>query len=137
MTSMLPSDPPPYNLTNELAKERTSAAADRTLMAWIRTSLSLIGFGFGIPTLVKAIDSTRLGDRLGPQPWANGIGLLFIAVGIFAMAAALNDHRQILMRIRSDRYVYSSSKTAERVGLALLAVGLLSFLGVLLKALGV
>lgn len=31
------------------------AAADRTLMAWIRTSLSLIGFGFGIPTIVKAI----------------------------------------------------------------------------------
>lgn len=136
MTPPDPREPPPYNLANELAKERTRAAADRTLMAWIRTSLSLIGFGFGIPTIVKTIEATRLGDRLNPHPWANGIGLLFITIGIFAMAAALKDHRQILTRIQSDRYVYSSSKTAERVGIALLVVGVLSFLGILLKALG-
>ena len=36
-------DPPDtYNMANELAKERNRAAAERTLMAWIRTSLSLI-----------------------------------------------------------------------------------------------
>ena len=36
------------NTATELTKERNRLAADRTLMAWIRTSLSLIGFGFGI-----------------------------------------------------------------------------------------
>jgi uncharacterized membrane protein YidH (DUF202 family) len=36
------------DISSELARERTRQAADRTLMAWIRTSLSLIGFGFGI-----------------------------------------------------------------------------------------
>ena len=36
------------DVATELARERTRQAADRTLMAWIRTSLSLIGFGFGI-----------------------------------------------------------------------------------------
>ncbi|WP_448574263.1 YidH family protein [Trichothermofontia sp.] len=131
-----PPDPNPYNLANELAKERTRAAADRTLMAWIRTALSLIGFGFGIPTIVKTIEATRLGDRISFHPWANGIGLLFISIGIFAMAAALKEHRQIVARIQSDRYVYSSSNTAEYVGIALLAVGVLSFLGIFLKALG-
>ncbi|WP_416244525.1 YidH family protein [Crocosphaera sp. XPORK-15E] len=44
----------------ELAKYRSRAAADRTLMAWIRTSLSLIGFGFGIPTIVRTIENTHL-----------------------------------------------------------------------------
>ncbi|WP_448562014.1 hypothetical protein [Trichothermofontia sp.] len=52
------------------------------------------------------------------------------------MAAALKDHRQIVARIQSDRHVYSSSNTAEYVGIALLAVGVLSFLGIFLKALG-
>ena len=37
-----------YNLNNELAKMRTRDAADRTLMAWTRTAISLIGFGFAI-----------------------------------------------------------------------------------------
>src|SRR5215468_8489059 len=36
------------NTATELTKERNRLAADRTLMAWIRTSLSLIAFGFGI-----------------------------------------------------------------------------------------
>jgi putative membrane protein len=42
--------PPPlhYNLANELAKERTLAAAERTLMAWIQTNVALNSFGFGI-----------------------------------------------------------------------------------------
>jgi putative membrane protein len=35
------------NTATELTKERNRLAADRTLMAWIRTSLSLIGFGIG------------------------------------------------------------------------------------------
>ena len=39
---------PSTNTSTELARERSREAADRTIMAWIRTSLSLISFGFGI-----------------------------------------------------------------------------------------
>lgn len=46
---------PPYNLNNELAKERNRTPAERTLMAWIRTCLSLISFGFGIDRILVAI----------------------------------------------------------------------------------
>ena len=31
--------------STELARERSREAADRTLMAWIRTALALVGFG--------------------------------------------------------------------------------------------
>lgn len=47
--------PPFPNPGTELAKERNRAAEERTLMAWIRTSLALIGFGFGIDRIVAAI----------------------------------------------------------------------------------
>lgn len=135
---MQPPDPPeklPHNLNNELAKERTRAAADRTLMAWIRTSLSLIGFGFGIPTIVRTIENTRIGKGINSHHFSNGIGLAFISVGIYAMSMALKDHKRILRQIQSDHYTYNGSASAERVGVALLLIGLISFLAVLLKAL--
>lgn len=125
----------PYNLNNELAKERTRAAADRTLMAWIRTSLSLIGFGFGIPTIVKTIEATRIGKNINPHHFTNLVGLSFISIGIFAMVAALKEHRRMVNRIERDHYTYEKSNTAETVGIALILVGLASFLGVLIRAL--
>ena len=124
----------PYNLTNELARERTRAAEDRTLMAWIRTSLSLIGFGFGIPTIVRAIENTRVGAYIDPIHFSTTVGLAFISVGMFGMAAALREHRQMMKRLESNRYTYESSKTAEIVGIALILIGLLSFIGVLIRA---
>jgi putative membrane protein len=124
-----------YNLNNELAKERTRAAADRTLMAWIRTALSLIGFGFGIPTIVRTIESTRVAEHIDPHRFSTIVGLSFIGVGIFGMAAALKEHRDMMKRLLRDRYTYESSNTAEIVGVALLLIGAISFLGVAIKAL--
>jgi putative membrane protein len=119
----------------ELAKYRSRAAADRTLMAWIRTSLSLISFGFGIPTIVKAIEETQVGQKINPVSFSVIIGLSFIGIGMFSLGLALKEHRQILKLIQSDRYIYDSSKTTETIAIALFGIGIISFLGVILKAL--
>jgi putative membrane protein len=126
-----------YNLNNELAKERTRAAADRTLMAWIRTSLSLIGFGFGIPTIIRTIEATRISKAINSHHFSNIVGLSFIGIGTFAMVAALKDHRRIVRRIERAHYTYESSSTAEFVGVALTLVGLVSFIGVLIRSLNI
>jgi putative membrane protein len=41
----------PVHQRTDLAMERNYLAADRTLMAWMRTSLSMISFGFTIGKL--------------------------------------------------------------------------------------
>ena len=58
--------PVAVNLANELAKERNRAAAERTLMAWIRTALSLIGFGFGIGKFAAYMDEAGLNRPVDP-----------------------------------------------------------------------
>ena len=118
----------------ELAKYRSRAAADRTLMAWIRTCLSLIGFGFGIPTIVRAIENTRISHHLNPVRFSVIVGLSFIVTGMLGMVLGLREHRRLLKQIQNNRYTYETSHSAEIIGVALLVIGLVSFIGVIIRA---
>jgi len=129
----------PYNLNNELAKDRTRAAADRTLMAWMRTSLSLISFGFGIPTIVRAIEQTQIKHDINPERLSGIVGLAFIAVGVFGLATALNAHHRALQAIALDHYTYDrkASNATRMAAISLLSIGLVSFIGIIIKALNI
>ena len=138
----LDSEPSQSLSTNELASDRTElakyrsrAAADRTLMAWIRTSLSLIGFGFGIPTIVRTIENTQVGHQIDHVRFSGIVGLAFIGTGMLGMALGLKEHRRLLQQIQRDRYTYEESHSAEIIGVALLVIGFISFIGVIIKSL--
>lgn len=123
----------PYSMTNELAKERNRAAAERTLMAWIRTSLSLISFGFGIDRIVSAIHK-GLEHNIDPLRLSRILGLSFILLGTFALLAAALNHRQDLKMIDRGRFTYTHRISLSFVvAIALIAVGLFAFLGILVK----
>ena len=124
--------PEPYNMTNELAKERNRAAAERTLMAWIRTSLSLISFGFGIDRIVAAIHGA-FETKVDPFHLTGILGLSFI-IGTLALLAAALNHRQDLKQIERGRFTYQSRLSLSFVvAIALMGVGVFAFLGILIK----
>ena len=133
---------PPINLSTkdlaadrtELAKYRSRAAADRTLMACILTCLSLIGFGFGIPTIFRAIENTHISHHLNPVRFSVIVGLSFIVTGMLGMVLGLREHRKLLKQIQNNRYTYETSHSAEIIGVALLVIGLVSFIGVVIRA---
>src|SRR5512137_1808779 len=76
------SEPQP-KLADALALERTRMAADRTLMGWIRTALSMISFGFTIFKFLEYVQEqsiTPLRRAHGPRE----VGITLIGIGIFA-----------------------------------------------------
>jgi putative membrane protein len=122
----------PTSLANELARERNREAADRTLLAWIRTSLALISFGFGIERLGQAaieLDGKLAGfsairTRIG--------GAVLVALGVAATLAGMWEHRRMLQAIASDDYRYADRPPIARyMAIALVAVGLAALVVIL------
>lgn len=94
------------NLTNELAKQRNRDAAERTLMAWIRTCLSLISFGFGLDKIIAAIDRALTGGELQAQRGVQLVAAAFVVTGVLAMVGATVQYRRELRRLQHDDYIY-------------------------------
>lgn len=115
----------PFSLTNELARERNREAADRTLLAWIRTSLAMISLGFGIERLGQAAVAFD-GRMVGFSPLKTRLfGTVLIALGIAATLAGMWEHKRVLQAVSQDDYRYSDRPPIARyMGMALVVVGL-------------
>ncbi|SBO41803.1 YidH family protein [Cyanobium sp. NIES-981] len=116
------------NLNNELAKERNRAAAERTMMAWIRTCLSLISFGFGLDKIIGAINRSRFNDSYHAGLSVRLMAMGFVLIGILAMAAATRQHMRTLKLIRRDDFVYVDQRSITVfTAIALTIIGVVAF----------
>ncbi|MFM8891675.1 MAG: YidH family protein [Planctomycetia bacterium] len=120
------------SLVNELARERNREAADRTLLAWIRTSLAMISLGFGIERLGQA--AVSLDGRLtAVSPLKTRVfGAALIALGMAATLAGMWEHRLMLRAIARDDYRYGDRPPIARwMGWAVVIVGLAALVATL------
>jgi len=99
--------PADRNMATEFTKERNRVAADRTLMAWIRTPLSLIGFGFGIGKVYECLRSVGTHASVDPIGSTLIFGSSFIGLGMLALIAAVIQHTRILQQLEAPDYAYN------------------------------
>ena len=115
------------NPNTELAKTRNRAAAERTTLAWIRTALALISFGFGLDKIISAIrvaggDADSSND-MGLQLMSMG----FIGIGIFTLLIAMRQHKRELIRLRNDPYLYREEPSLSiAAASAVLVIGVMA-----------
>jgi putative membrane protein len=126
--------PKPTGTTNELAKERNRAAAERTLTSWIQNSITLIGFGVAFDQVIAALQQTF------PQPnWTmivtlgQILGLSLIVLGISLLILAMVQNHISVQSIERDDYILMPSRSLNlTVGSAILLFGLATLIKILL-----
>jgi putative membrane protein len=121
------------SVVNELARERNREAADRTLLAWIRTSLAMISLGFAIERLGQA--ALMMDGRLANfSPLKSRVfGSALIVLGIAATLVGMWEHRHVLATIKNIDYRYADRPAVARwMGMGIVCVGLAALAVILL-----
>ena len=88
------SAPPPT--PSPIDDPRVYLAAERTFLAWVRTSVSLMGFGFLIARLAFWIHEYELAGGLTPATQrgvSSWLGFGMVCVGVFVCVMAAVRHR--------------------------------------------
>jgi putative membrane protein len=115
----------------DLGYERTRLASERTLMAWVRTAVSLIGFGFSIPKVLAALEQQKAlqGAHLGVSP--RHLGMLLIGLGTLGLAGGVAEHVQLMRRVGPSARPRDTLSVAFITAVIVGALGLLAFASVL------
>jgi putative membrane protein len=94
-------------LADKLAVERTVLAADRTMLAGVRTSMSFIGFGFTIFTILRYLQEHASVKLMQPHTPRN-IGLLMLAAGTIPLFFMIVQYSRTLKRMGKSEGVFGN-----------------------------
>lgn len=119
---------------------RTRLALERTMMAWLRTAVSLIGFGFVIVQFFERMQQMP-GVRPAEYPHAaQYIGLALISCGVLAVVISLWQYWWTIRYMWSGSFAALAGMTNEgkqspiiAIAILLIMIGMFAFSAVLLR----
>jgi putative membrane protein len=118
----------------DLGYERTRMAADRTLMAWIRTSVSMISFGFTIYKFFQYLLESNLAAGNLQHNAPRNFGIALVLLGMLLLMMAILEYflfLRNLSRISGQKYPISTALIAS---ILLSVVGILVLINLLFRA---
>ncbi len=112
---------------------RVPLAAERTFLAWIRTGLALMGFGFVVARFglfLRELEVAQNIERRSPHSISLWLGIVLVILGVFLNLAALSRYRHYLRQLVLGIVPEAkpSLETAVAVILALIGLAAVAYL---------
>lgn len=128
------------SVSNHFAWIRTQLGLQRTYMAGVRTSVSLIGFGFTVAQFFQRLMTSGEGaGRLGPDA-PRDLGLTLIAAGVVSLAIFTYQYHRGSKYLRNAPFTTIAvaikrplHTSTYLVAVAVMLVGVAAFLAVLAR----
>ena len=119
-----------------LAIVRTRFSSERSLLASIRTSVSLFTFGFSIIKFFNYLENQQAGTQFSEGPYL--LGLALICLGILSLVPAVIQHAGRLKRAKElgipiGMQIITRFSLPISATVALLVIGFTTFIGILLN----
>lgn len=121
---------PALDDSTRLDFERTRTAYEGTMMSWIRTSTSLITFGFSIYKFfqIEAPNEKQQNYLIGPREFA----LALVSIGLFSLLLATVEHRQAV-RALAAQYGTKRRSLAGVVGVLISILGICALVAMIFR----
>jgi putative membrane protein len=120
----------PARAEPDLGVMRTMMAADRTLMAWIRTSLSMFSFGY---TIYKLLNEVQVLEKVAIRDSApRNAGLLLTVAGTMALIMGIIEYGGTL-RMLHRSYLFALARPSLIMSLMMAFAGMALSFGIVTR----
>ncbi len=120
------------SVSNHFAWIRTRLGLERTFMAWIRTAVSLIGFGFTIVQFFQRLQGMEPSNgRAMRAETPRDLGLALIATGVAALLISAWQYRKMIRYLGSGPFKAIGFETDHPIRTPVfIAAGVLTLIGI-------
>lgn len=100
--------------TRELLKKQTASdhlANERTMLAWVRTGIGIIAFGFAVvkfSLFIRQLSLALGGNIVRPRGYSSEIGIALVGIGTMTILLSYLRYRRTERQLNEGDYHHSS-----------------------------